>query len=132
MKRCSVLVKGIVHCEDKYLILAKWYDDRIMDPYQWQFVDGAVEFGESPDMAVHRLIEEQTGLMAEIESILYTWSFTIEDTHKVGIAYICVADAHDTIMLSEDINEARWVTREELSEYIDNPVVIEDLERAEL
>lgn len=131
MKNCSVLVKGIVRSEDKYLILAKWYDDCIMDPYQWQFVDGAVEFGESPDAAVLRLIEEQTGLTAEIDRILYTWSITIEDTHKVGIAYVCISDT-DPVILSEELSEARWVTREELKDFIDNPKVLEDIERAEL
>lgn len=131
MKNCSLLVKGIVRSEDKYLILAKWYDDCIMDPYQWQFVDGTVDFGESPDAAVLRLIEEQTGLTAEIERILYTWSFTIEDTHKVGIAYVCIADT-DPVILSEELNEARWVTREELKDYIYNQKVLADIERAEL
>ncbi|KSV58861.1 NUDIX domain-containing protein [Acetivibrio ethanolgignens] len=131
MKNCSLLVKGIVRSEDKYLILAKWYDDCIMDPYQWQFVDGAVDFGESPDAAVLRLIEEQTGLTAEVERMLYTWSFTIEDTHKVGIAYVCIADT-DPVILSEELSEARWVTREELKDYIDNQRVLADIERAEL
>lgn len=131
MKNCSLLVKGIVRSEGKYLILAKWYDDCIMDPYQWQFVDGAVDFGESPDAAVLRLIEEQTGLNAEIERILYTWSFTIEDTHKVGIAYVCIADS-SPVILSEELNDAHWVTREELKDYIDNQNVLNDIERAEL
>lgn len=131
MKNCSLLVKGIVRSEDKYLLLAKWYDDCIMDPYQWQFVDGTVDFGESPDAAVLRLIEEQTGLTAEIESILYTWSFTIEDTHKVGIAYVCMTEGAPVI-LSEDLNEARWVTKEELEDYIGNQRVLKDIERAEL
>lgn len=131
MKNCNILVKGIVRSEDKYLILAKWYDDCIMDPYQWQFVDGGVDFGEAPDAAVLRHIEEQTGLTAEIYRILYTWSFTIEDTHKVGIAYVCMADS-DPVILSEELNDFRWVTKEELKDYIDNPRVLEDIERAEL
>lgn len=131
MKDCKVLVKGIVRSEDKYLIVAKWYDDCIMDPYQWQFIDGEVDFGESPDAAVLRLIGEQTGLTAEIEKILYTWTFTIEDTHKVGIAYVCIADS-DLIILSEELNNAHWVTKEEFKDYIENQKVLEDIERAEL
>ena len=131
MKNCDLLVNGIVRSEDKYLILAKWYDDCIADPYQWQFVDGAVDFGESPDAAVLRLIEEQTGLMAEIEQILYTWSFTIEDTHKVGIAYVCIA-GNDPVILSEDLNDACWITKEEFTDYIKNQRVLKDIERAEL
>ena len=131
MKNCNVLVKGIVRSEDKYLIIAKWYDDCIANPYQWQFVDGVVEFGEEPDAAVLRLIEEQTGLNAEIDRILYTWAFTIEDTHKIGIAYSCVADM-EPVILSEEMNEFRWVTKEELANYIENRRVLEDLWKAEI
>ena len=130
MKNCELLVKGIVKCQEKYLIIAKWYDDCISEPYQWQFIDGGVEHGESPDAAVCRLIEEQTGLSAEINRILYTWSFMLGDIHKVGIAYECLA-SDDTVMLEEELNDFKWVTREEFETYIANEHVLADLERAE-
>lgn len=49
MNRYRILVKGIVQKDDKFLAVEKWYDDNIIDPYQWEFVDGETEFGESPD-----------------------------------------------------------------------------------
>ena len=52
MNRYRILVKGIVQKDDKFLAVEKWYDDNIIDPYQWEFVDGETEFGESPDAAV--------------------------------------------------------------------------------
>ena len=36
----------------RYLTVEKWYDDNIVEPYQWEFIDGEAEFGESPDKAV--------------------------------------------------------------------------------
>ena len=75
MNAYRILVKGIVKKDDRYLIVEKWYDDNIMDPYQWEFLDGEAEFGESPDVAVVRMIQEQTGLTAEIDRILYTWTW---------------------------------------------------------
>ena len=42
MNRFGIKLKGIVKKEDKFLILQKWYDDRITEPYQWEFVDGAL------------------------------------------------------------------------------------------
>ena len=39
MNRYAIIVKGIVRYEDKYLLVQRWYDDRIEDPYQWEFVD---------------------------------------------------------------------------------------------
>jgi hypothetical protein len=34
MNQYNVLVKGILKKGNKYLIVNKWYDDRIVDPYQ--------------------------------------------------------------------------------------------------
>ena len=80
MNRYRILVKGIVQKDDKFLAVEKWYDDNIIDPYQWEFVDGETEFGESPDAAVLRIIQEQTGLIAVVDRILYTWTFMIGST----------------------------------------------------
>ena len=32
MDKYRILVKGIVQCQDHYLVVEKWYDDRIFDP----------------------------------------------------------------------------------------------------
>ncbi len=130
MKNCKLLVKGIVRCNDKYLIVAKWYDDCINEPVRWQFVDGEVEHGEAPDAAVVRLIAEQTGIAAEVNRIIYTWSFMVGDTHKVGIAYECLAE-QDTVIFSEDLNDSKWITREEFEGYIYDERVLKDIGRVE-
>ena len=54
MSKFRVLVKGIVQYQDSYLAVERWYDDRIFDPYQWEFIDGEMEFGETPEKAVDR------------------------------------------------------------------------------
>ena len=52
MDKFRILVKGIVQCNGKYLVVEKWYDDRIFEPYQWEFLDGVLEFSETPEKAV--------------------------------------------------------------------------------
>ena len=42
MSKFRVLVKGIVQYQDSYLAVERWYDDRIFDPYQWEFIDGCL------------------------------------------------------------------------------------------
>lgn len=78
MNKYRILVKGIVQRDNKYLAVEKWYDDNIMEPYQWEFIDGEAEFGESPDKAVVRTIQEQTGLITEVDRVLYTWTFLMD------------------------------------------------------
>ena len=133
MNRYRILVKGIVQKDDKFLAVEKWYDDNIIDPYQWEFVDGETEFGESPDAAVLRIIQEQTGLIAVVDRILYTWTFMIGSECNLGLSYLCLTDMdEDTVVLSEDLNNAKWIEADEIEGYINNKRMIEDLKNAEL
>lgn len=131
--RYRILVKGIVQKDNKFLIVEKWYDDNIVDPYQWEFVDGEAEFGESPDAAVVRIIQEQTGLTSVVDRILYTWTFMIGSECNLGLSYLCLTDMdEDTVVLSEDLNNAKWIESDEIEDYIKNKRMIEDLKNAEL
>lgn len=131
MDKYKIMVKGIVLYNNKYLIVERWYDDRIVDPYQWEFVDGKVEFGESPDKAVIRLVQQNAGLSAEISKILYTWSFMMGDVCNLGISYLCLS-ASEEVILSEELNQYKWIERDEMEKYIDNKLTIQDIEKAEL
>lgn len=130
MDKYRVLVKGIVLYEDKYLVVCRWFDDRISEPYQWGFIDGAIEFGEEPDKAVLRIITEQTGLSATIDRILYTWSFMTGDVFNIGISYLCRVPI-DNVVLSEDLSGCNWLQKEDLQRYVDRKV-FEDIDKAGL
>lgn len=129
MDKYRILVKGVVQFEDKYLTVCRWFDDRVSEPYQWGFIDGAIEFGEEPDKAVLRIITEQTGLSATIDRILYTWSFMTGDIFNIGISYLCRV-TFDEVVLSEDLVDSRWLLKEELEGTIERRV-LNDLEEAE-
>jgi nucleoside triphosphatase len=131
MDKYRIIVKGIVKSLDKYLIIEKWFDDRIMDPYQWGFIDGEVKFGESPDRAVIRIINEETGLCAQIDRILYTWSFMTGNTYTIGISYLCLAGM-EGVVLSEELHDYKWVTKDEFEKYIENQDVLDDIDSVEL
>ncbi|WP_310605008.1 NUDIX domain-containing protein [Anaerosporobacter sp.] len=131
MDKYRIIVKGIVKSLDKYLIVEKWFDDRIQEPYQWGFVDGLIEFGESPDNAVVRIIEESTGLCTQIDRILYTWSFMAGDTYTIGISYLCLSGMED-IVLSEELHNYKWVERDEFEKYIENQGILNDIACADL
>lgn len=130
MKKYQIMVKGIVQMEDKYLVVRKWFNDRVAEPYQWGFVDGKIEFQEEPDKAVIRHINEQTGLSAAIDRILYTWTFMTGDVFNIGISYLCVASI-DSIVLSEELVDHCWIKREEFETFLDSKV-LEDVERLEI
>ena len=131
MEKYRILVKGIVQHDNQFLVVERWYDDHIFDPYQWEFIDGELEFCEIPDIAVLRVIQEKTGLTVAIDDILYTWGFTAGEICTLGIAYLCVTE-QDEVMLSEDYRNYKWVTKSEFGDYITNKAVLEDIDRAGL
>lgn len=130
MEKYAILVKGVIQYEDKFLVVRKWFDDRILDPYQWGFIDGGLEFTEEPDKAVLRAIFEQTGLHASLDRILYTWSFLTGEVFNIGISYLCRVSSMDVI-LSEELVDSNWITREEFENYLEGKVLL-DIEKAEL
>lgn len=129
MGKYRILVKGIVQFENKYLIVQKWYDDRIVDPYQWEFLDGEMEFNETPEKAVERIVENKIGVPAKVSKTLYTWGFTAGETCNIGIAFICDSPT-ETVNLSEDLHDYKWVEKTDLSEFISNKAMLDDLDRA--
>lgn len=131
MESCKIMVKGIIQYNDRYLLVEKWYDDRIGEPYQWEFIDGKLEYGEDPEKGVLRLVEEQTGLQVEVSRPLYTWSYMVGEIWNIGIAYHCVA-MEDAVILSEDLNNHQWVTRDEFERFITNENMLRDIEKTDL
>lgn len=133
MKNVYIKIKGIIKKDDRYLVLKRWVDDRIPDPFVWEFIDGQLEHGESPDEGVLRQIREQIGVEGTIEKIEYTWSQMLGDTQCVGIAYLCSIEAEDdSFEMSEEYGGFEWIKREEFPYYIENRYVLNDLEKAVL
>ena len=132
MENIYLRVKGIIKQDDKYLLIKRWVDDRIPDPFLWEFVDAEVNYGEAPDEAVIRSIEEILSVEGRIERIVYTWSNMIGDSQCVGIAYICSLEDDSSIILGEEYGEWEWVERDQFPEYIENKYVLNDLEGLEL
>lgn len=131
MEKYKIMLKGIVQYEDRYLLVQKWYDDRIVDPYQWEFIDGKLEFGERPEKGVIRLIFESTGLHVQISRILYTWSYMVGDVCNIGICFLTYSTSSQ-VMLSEELHDFQWLEKSELKNYISNKAILADIEKAEL
>ena len=129
MDRYRIKVKGIVKCNDEFLIIKKWFDDRIDEPYQWSFLDTDLEMGETPEVAALRYINESTGLDAEYINIPYTWTYSLGDNRYLGVAVLCTVD-NDFVVLSEELCGYQWVKAEELKDYIDYQGILDDMKRA--
>ena len=128
MKRICVKVKGIVEYNGKYLLVQKWYDDNIINPYKWEFVDCELEGNKSPDDTVTDAIENGFGIGIDEFKVLYTWSYTLGDVFYVGIAYLCKTDS-DIVIMSEDYSKFAWVEPNEIEKYIEDNKLLKDLRK---
>ncbi len=85
---------GICLDAEDRLLLARIREDT-PDDGRWTLPGGGLEYGETPESAVRREIEEETGLIGEPEAILGTSVMTIDRSasfegqrlHFVGILY---------------------------------------------
>ncbi len=130
MENTSLRVKGIIKKGDRYMLIKRWIDDRIPEPFIWEFINAEVAYGEAPDDTVLRAIREVLSVEGKISKIEYTWSSMLGDTHCVGIAYICSIPEEEevNIVLPEEYGGLQWVTRDEIPQYIENQYVLKDLE----
>lgn len=131
MDKYKIVVKGVVNYGSEYLLLQKWYDDRIDEPFQWEFPEGIVEFGEAPEHAAERIVAESAGITAEAAKPLYTWQYTMGGVSTIGICYLLYAHTEETV-ISEDYSGCAWVNRFDFGDYIKNPKIMADIERADL
>lgn len=128
MSRISVKVKGIVEYNGKYLLIQKWYDDNIINPYKWEFVDSEVEPDKGPDETVIDSIETGMGIGVDAAKIFYTWTYTIGDVFHIGLAYLCKAHS-DIVIMSDDYSNFVWVEPDEFSDYIEDQNLLMDLKK---
>jgi 8-oxo-dGTP diphosphatase len=110
--------------DDDRILLARLSPEEV-DVGAWTLPGGGIEFGEHPDTAVIRELEEETGFVGEIEEIAGVFSHVYRqsraaqgrDLHFLGILYhvrIVGGELRDEVGGSTDT--AAWLTQAEIAE----------------
>jgi 8-oxo-dGTP diphosphatase len=118
-------VGGYALCIDDERILLARLSAIEVDVGAWTLPGGGLEFGEHPDDAVIRELEEETGFRGEIDEVAGVFSHVYRqsraaqgaDLHFLGILYhvrIVGGGLRDELDGSTDA--ARWFRREELGD----------------
>ena len=125
-KRMRFSMKALLFCGDKLLILQK--RDR-QGLKAWELPGGGVEFGEDPQAALDREIQEETGLAMEFVCPLATWRYQ-KGAQEYLTGLICLCTTEDSkVRLSYEHIDYRWIKPAELSDYAMHPSLIEGLRK---
>lgn len=120
----GLTVRGICEFNDKILLL-KVRSKSCHDANKWEIPGGKVKKGEFFDDALIREYLEETGLEITIESLYnviqnnYTACKTNEEIKSIQLIMKVTSDS-DEVTISEEHDEYRWLSKEEVDELIKN------------
>jgi 8-oxo-dGTP diphosphatase len=121
-QRQRVAAYGI--CTDDDRILLCRLSDRTEAPGSWTLPGGGIAFGEHPADAVVREIEEETGLVGEVQGLVAIDSFVVErrrddafiEHHGLRIVYeVTITGGSLRNERDESTDRADWFTRRQAS-----------------
>ena len=135
--RFLAMIGALLWCpsSNKYLLL-KRSQDKDVGSGHWECVTGRLDQGESFSDAIRREVYEEVGVEAQVEFIIGTTHFYRGDkrpeNEMVGVLYCCSIDDPDTIKMSWEHSEHRWVSAAEARELLpDEHWMVRMIERAE-
>ena len=115
-----VIVAGIIIRNKKALIIKRSSDEEIYPNY-WELPSGKVRYGEDPNMAVMREVEEETSIKVRPIKPLNINHFSFEEPenrHNIQINYLVEdEDSESKVKLSEAHEEFAWISIEEMDDY---------------
>ncbi len=118
-----VVALGVVRDAEGRILVAHRIDPTVPDAMgKWEFVGGKIEFGEDPEQAVIREVQEESGLLVRVVRLLpkvYTNIWQSAEglyTHVVLLTYECaLVGGHSTTEhVRDEVDELRFVTKDEL------------------
>lgn len=131
-----VVVLGAVRDEGKQVLVARRVDTAVPDAFgKWEFVGGAVDFGEDPETALVREVAEESGLVVRIVRLLpkiftHIWrTKSGESIHVLLVTYECavVSGQLNNNRVADEIGDLQFVSPEVLKKMDTLPNVKETL-----
>jgi len=117
------MVGALIWCptKEKYLIL-KRSGDKDFASDTWECGTGRVDQGESFSQALRREIREELGVEVQMDFIIGTAHFyrgeKRPENEMIGVFYCCSIEDPESIRMSWEHSELRWVTPETAAEIL--------------
>ncbi|AIR65228.1 8-oxo-dGTP diphosphatase MutT [Cedecea neteri] len=111
MKQLQIAV-GIIRNQQGEIFITQRAADAHM-ANKWEFPGGKIEAGESPEQAVIRELQEETGIVVQSASLFETLEYQFPDRHISLWFYLIESWAGEP--WGKEGQPGRWVAQEELN-----------------
>ncbi len=82
-------------------------------PLKWEFPGGKIEAGETPPQALHRELQEELGILAEIGPLITQVLHTYLNGNSVNLRFFAVHRFENELQ-NRIFRDMRWVKRADL------------------
>lgn len=126
--KADIIVKSIIFHKvlNRVLLIQRSNVDPI-GAGTWEGVGGNVEPGETPEEAIKREIQEETGITEiKVGRIAYVTLINSDNPHLI-IAYLCEVSTND-VVLSDEHQAYMWASKEQCRKVLPT-VIIEDFKK---
>jgi 8-oxo-dGTP diphosphatase len=127
----------LYHAPTETYLLLRRSGRRDFGANDWESVTGRVDQGESFEQAVYREVREEVGLEVRIDFIIGTTHFyrgePAPENELLGVKYACSIGSRDALSISDEHDEARWLTANEIYALLpSNHWLYQTVQRAEM
>ncbi len=115
------VVKTVIEDGGKYLFIRR-KDDSKFFPGQWDFPGGKLYAGEEPSDGAARETREETSLNVIIDQMILEEDHTENET-QIHYKLFSTSSYEGEVKLGQDHSEFKWLSMEEVHDYLTTPFV---------
>ena len=116
-KKHPTIVLGIIHKEDKVILIKRREKDDLVKNLIWAFPGGKMRVGETPEQSLIRETKEEVGLNIAKPKLLFIRIYP--GTRILQRFYDCmpIGSTVPVTMEPDEVEEIRWVKADSVQEY---------------
>ncbi len=113
----KTVVTAFIFNEGKVLIMKRSEEEKFLPGY-FELPGGKMNFGEKPEEALNRELQEETGLTVSIKKPFRVFDYLSNNGERqtVEIVYFCILK-NGSIVLSSAHTEFKWINFDELDNF---------------
>ncbi len=127
-QKFRIAVRGLIEKDGRFLLLKRSKPARGEMGY-WELPGGGLDFGESPEAALLREIDEETGLHVAVAEPLSLWHHLRGDSVEIiGMTSRCQWRSGE-VCLSDEHSDFAWLTIDQIKQQKIFPELLEELDK---